>query len=313
MCLQDMRSRETRSGFTLVELLVVIAIIGILVALLLPAVQAAREAARRTECASNLKQLGLAALNYHGVYKVFPPGATWGPGAARSGMAFQVSLLPYTELGTVLEAMPDRSYSTTFPNQEVGRNVDALFICPSDGLEAIDQQAPGQNWRTSNYSGVMGGGIMEVQLMSNPSTCGHYNSDGVFYPESKIRIKDITDGTSKTLILGERTYQLRLWTRGAYFDGSPTALVCSISAKNIALPINSDTNTHCYRANETGVPCPTPWPTKFNDLFFGSRHPGGAQFVFGDGSVRFLQDNIDFQTYRRYGTRNDGLVIDDPI
>ena len=313
MCHQEVRQRTSRIGFTLVELLVVIAIIGVLVALLLPAVQAAREAARRTQCANNLKQLGLAALNYHGAHNVFPPGATWGPGAARSGMAFQVSLLPYTELDVLLESMPDRSYSTTFPNQEIGRSVDSLFICPSDGEEAIDQQAAGQNWRTSNYCGVMGGGIMEVQLMSNPATCGHYNSDGVFYPESKIRIKDITDGTSKTMLLGERTYQLRLWTRGAYYDGSPTQFVCSISAKNIALPINSDTDAYCYRANEMGVPCPSPWPTKFNDLFFGSRHAGGAQFVFGDGAVRFLPDEIDFQAYRRYGTRNDDLVIEDPI
>lgn len=297
-----------RKAFTLVELLVVIAIIGVLVGLLLPAVQAARESARRTQCTNNLKQLGLAALNFHDAKGAFPPGATWGPNAQRSGMSFLVSLLPYTELGPLLQSMPDQTYSTTFANREIGQSVNALFICPSDDGERIDEQAEGQNWRTSNYCGVMGGGIVEVQLMSNPATCGHYNSDGVFYPESSVKIKDITDGTSNTLLLGERTYQLRLWTRGAYYNGSPTQFVCSASSKNIAVPINANTNRYCYRSNESGTPCPRPWSVEFNDLFFGSRHPGGAQFVFGDGSVQFLQDDIDFQAYRRLGTRNDGLV-----
>jgi prepilin-type processing-associated H-X9-DG protein len=228
-------------------------------------------------------------------------------------MSFLVSLLPYTELGPLFDAMPDKEYSTTFANRAIGEQVDALFVCPSDGEDPVDQQAAGQNWRTSNYSGVMGGGLVEVKLMSNPSTCGHYFADGVFYPESDIKIKDITDGTSKTLLIGERTYQLRLWTKGAYYDGSPQQFLCVISAKNVAIPINADSRTYCYRTNELGAACPSPWPAKFNDLFFGSRHPSGAQFAFGDGSVRFLQEDIDWETYRRYATRNDGLVTAEPI
>jgi len=302
-----------RLGFTLVELLVVIAIIGVLVALLLPAVQAAREAARRTQCINNMKQLGIACLNYHDATKKFPPGATWGPGATKHGMAFLVSLLPYTELGPLLDSFGDRVYSTTFPNRNIGAKVDALFVCPSDGMDPLDILAVGEEWRTSNYAGVMGGGLVEVKIMSNPSTCGHYYTDGVLYPESEVRMKDITDGSSKTMLIGERTYQLRLWTKGAYYDGSPQQFVCVISAKNVAIPLNADSQSYCYRNNEFGGPCPSPWPTKFNDLYFGSRHPGGAQFVFGDGSVRFVHDSIDWNTYRRYATRNDDLAVDEPI
>ena len=194
----------------------VIAIIGILVALLLPAVQAAREAARRTQCTNNLKQLGLAALNYLDVKLHLPPGATWGPGSAKHGMSLHVSLLPYTELGPLLDSFGDKDYSTTFANRFIGEKIDSLFLCPSDGQDPIDSQSGGQDWRNSNYAGVMGGGLVKVELMSNPSTCGHYYADGVFYPESDVKMKDITDGTSKTLLIGERTYQLRLWTKGAY-------------------------------------------------------------------------------------------------
>jgi prepilin-type N-terminal cleavage/methylation domain-containing protein/prepilin-type processing-associated H-X9-DG protein len=309
----QLHNEKWRLGFTLVELLVVIAIIGVLIALLLPAVQAAREAARRSQCTNNMKQLGIAALNFHDVHKKFPPGATWGPGAAKHGMAFHVSLLPYTELGPLLDSFGDRDYSTTFANLDIGAKVDALFICPSDGQEPLDILAPTQEWRTSNYAGVMGGGLVEVKLLSNPSTCGHYYADGVFYPESAVKMKDITDGTSKTMVIGERTYQLRLWTKGAYYDGSPQQLVCVVSAKNVAIPLNSDSRTYCYRNDELGTACPSPWPAKFNDLYFGSRHPGGAQFVFGDGSVRFVQDNVDWDTYRRSATRNDDLPTGEQI
>ena len=296
-----------RYAFTLVELLVVIAIIGILIAMLLPAVQAAREAARRMQCSNNLKQWGLGLLNYHETFGKFPPGATLGPSAQKVGMGFQVALLPYLELENIDKLIHDRDYSTSFANQSVGKEIAAVFLCPSDGVEKFDTVAGFESleWRTTNYCGVMGAGQNgKVQVANNPATCGNHNLDGVLYPDSETRMQDITDGTSHTLAIGERNYQLRLWSKGGY--GDPTAFSCIYSVKNIAHPLNSDSYSYCYKVRPDGSPCPSPWPVLFNDMYFGSRHPGGANFTLADGSVQFLVDEIEWHVYCNMGSMNDG-------
>jgi len=301
----DKPSGRPLHGFTLVELLVVIAIIGILIALLLPAVQSAREAARRMACSNNLKQWGIALQNYHEAHGRFPSGADWGPGAMQIGWSFHTHLLPYLEQGAVLDQANLDDYATGFSNRKVGEKVAHVFLCPSDGQNPLDRIGLQDNleWRNTNYVGSMGAG--QNGKVSDPvnDTCGEYNLDGLFYPGSKTRIRDVTDGTSHTLAMGERIYGLRLWSKGAYGYGDagdrPTQ-ACVFASKNITHPINSDPELYCYEN------CPGPRTCVFNDLFFGSHHPGGAQFVFADGSVHFLPDDIEFLVYRNLGSINDG-------
>ena len=296
-----------RNGFTLVELLVVIAIIGILIALLLPAVQAAREAARRMHCSNNLKQWGLALLNYHEAHGHFPPGATWGPDASKIGWSGHAFLLPYLELGSTFDQMKLENYSTDFVNRTIPEETPAVFACPSDGTDQTDRIA--QTWKVewwnTNYVGVMGSGQDGKHSSGSHTSCGAYNTDGVLYPRSEVSIRDITDGTSQTLAFGERTYDLRSWVKGAYGGqpGSTPASGCVFSTKNVTYPINSDPTIYCYKDCPGGRTC------MFNDLFFGSRHPGGSQFVFADGSVQFVSESIDFQVYQDLGSRNDGNVV----
>ncbi len=289
------RRKPTTSGFTLVELLVVIAIIGILIGLLLPAVQSAREAARRMQCSNNLKQMGLALHAYHTAVGCFPPGAM----AISSGDApgLHVFLLPYLEQTAMAEQVDTAKSVYSSPNAALGRMRLAMFECPS-ASSADDQLHPDQGYYTTNYAGIMGPGIEDNDRIDlESSQCGDIHTDGIFYPLSHTRIADIRDGTSNTLALGERTYELRVWTRGAY---RTTSTACVSSTKNIVWPINSDPEKLCYNNCSSGRTC------LFNDLYFASNHPGGAQFAAADGSVHFLSEQIDMGLYQRLTTRSEG-------
>ena len=300
-CLHD-RFRRPLHGFTLVELLVVIAIIGILIALLLPAVQAAREAARRLQCGNNLKQLGLALHNYHQALGSFPPGAAWGASGHKKRIGLHVFLLPYLELQTLYEQIDRAGSVFEGVNIDLGKQSINVFLCPSDGREPIDTQSEGNNWITTNYSGVMGAGRVSRVVLEH-SHCGDYANDGAFFPYSRTRITDIRDGSSNTAAIGERTFELRGWIRGAHYVGDPKKYVCVDAAKNVSHPINSDPEDYCY------WDCPGGRACLFNDLFFGSRHPNGAQFVFADGSVHSIHDTIAWPVIQALAMVNDGEVV----
>jgi len=298
--------RARRSGFTLVELLVVIAIIGVLVALLLPAVQAAREAARRTQCSNQLKQLVLSLHNYHDTHRTFPPS-----GIPSNSLGWHVLILPFIEQSALHEQVNfnQGQYSAGTDKRGPGKNEIALnriegFLCPSSGsfeTKSAGEAIAGTNPYTTHYYGITG------PVGTNPATnqaysCinetntgwGHFCNDGTMPIATGINLSAILDGTSNTLLLGELSRNevsvLRSWVRGPYpyttsFDPAGNYATCS--AKSIQYPINSGLG-------------------RFNEYAFGSHHPGGAQFALADGSVRFLSENISLDAYRGLASRNGG-------
>lgn len=279
----------------MVELLVVIAIIGILVGLLLPAVQAAREAARRTQCTNNFKQLGLALHNYHDTFgsSKLPSGVIDQGGTSTdiSGWAWTALILPFIEMETLyddLDPGPTRP-AAAMANAEVQaamqKHYDA-FRCPSDVGLTLDER---NGWRkqprnsgittyyvsTTNYVGVNS----SSDLRYLPS-----ESSGVFAQDSGYGLRDVTDGTSNTLAVGERVaFELHTVTKygGLLFVQGVNRSVDLLRAMQSghgagAVPINDTVVTSSNHSNG-----------------FSSLHPGGAQFVLNDGSVRFLGENID--------------------
>lgn len=303
-----MHSRKFR-GFTLVELLAVITIISVLIALLLPAIQAARESARRSRCTNNLKQIGIAAQNYHAQYETFPPGAPQHQRKREISISWHVFLLPYLELSSIYEEIG--------PNQEggadnfaPGRLQISAFVCPSDSDTISDAGSP--ITQKSSYMGVGGAGKKGELLDLENKDCGDLFIDGVLYARSRTRIGDIVDGTSNTLLIGERTFRIRekpisSWMTGAYWSlGTFDAVqhMCSISTKNVVWPINADPNVYGYCSPE--VP-PGAEVMMCNDLVFGSWHAGGgANFILADGSVHFFSESIDMTVLRDLATRGGG-------
>ncbi len=295
-------------GFTLVELLVVIAIIGILIALLLPAVQAAREAARRMHCANNLKQMSLAVHNYLDANRVFPPAALWGYAQGKWGVSLHMAITPFLEEQARLDFF-DLSLSTDESgNIDQSTRMPAVYACPSDGAPFMDIFTTATPLACSHYAGIMGS--KTISSVPSGGSEGPYATDGLFYPNSRNRTKDATDGLSKSLALGERLNNLRAWSKGSAYDVNPTTELGVVSAKNVVYPINADPRKVCYARIEgqTVLNCPGGRTCLFNDLFFGSYHPGGAQFAMGDGSVHFIAETIDMPTFQALATIAGGEV-----
>jgi prepilin-type N-terminal cleavage/methylation domain-containing protein/prepilin-type processing-associated H-X9-DG protein len=302
-------------GFTFVELLVVIAIIAVLIGLLVPAVQKLREAANRTSCQSNLKQLSLAAHHHHDARGKFPVGARFavdrGGGCWANGTNVWVELLPFFEQDNLYKKW---DYYDNRNNLAGGRNattaqVIQILICPSDPLpEPVYQFPSGEFYGLSTYGG--NAGRRSVSTASSPRTL-----DGIFFLDRSVRLADISDGTSNTFLFGERftvdpEFDSRtsvvwpgvgpLWRWGRWANVLSPGAGASVTLST-PVPIN-------YRVPPEGD------LSAFQDRVcaFGSGHPGGANFAFADGSVRFVSHSIPLLTLQALSTRAGGEVVNVP-
>jgi prepilin-type N-terminal cleavage/methylation domain-containing protein len=324
---------KLRTGFTLVELLVVIAIIGILVALLLPAVQAAREAGRRSQCTNNMKQIALALHNFADVRKGLPPGAQDTP--EWSGVGWKVYVLPYLEQDHVYSQLDLKlSFSGsnvppagTNPNKILLKYLVPAFECPSSALESFptDQGNP-NGMQVHDYIGISGGTPDPIGRSGPSSVCaGSYGSimarTGLLVPNEITSFAACTDGLSNTLMVGEQsgrvgTTDMRSryhggWV-GAAFDA--TAAGPKPMSQWDACPPSGGDVWHCaitvvrYAINSKSLSAGANAPYQANTIL-NSFHPGGINGALGDGSVRFISDTIDFQTLLKVAVRDDGQVI----
>jgi prepilin-type N-terminal cleavage/methylation domain-containing protein/prepilin-type processing-associated H-X9-DG protein len=294
-----MKRQNCRRAFTLIELLVVIAIIAVLIGLLVPAVQTVREAASRTQCQNNLKQIGLALHSYHDRMKVFPPGffsrvdpqdIDLGP-----GWGWAAYLLDDVEQGTLKRQI---NFALDIgDNANSGARVQSLpvYLCPSDNPPLTSTPAHvNASLAFANYVGVYG---------SEEITEDHGGGDGIFYRNSRTRIRDITDGTSNTLMVGERS------SRVAYSSWTG-ALTGSEVVPNLPTEYGNGSSAvlclgHIGYAEDGHTP-----NNPLNRVEdFSSRHAGGVNFVFADGSVRFIRDSINPVVWHALGTRAGGEVI----
>ncbi len=298
-----MKSRS-RVGFTLVELLVVITIIGILIALLLPAVQAAREAARRSQCTNNLKQIGLAMQNYHDVFQCFPSGFIRQAGAAdnEGHWAWNALLLPYVEQTSLHEQLRvgDIPVSTAMLTNNLRTAMQAPIEgirCPSSaGQPTIHDEAG----RRIQASGGPESGLAVTNYIACNNSYGLKNDGGtdpgsqalgVFYRHSRVSFRDLTDGSSSVILVGERAYvidSVKAFAGDMYAARDFNATGPAISADGSA----SNQGLIAIFGGGAAVINATP-DSGQNRIAFSSNHPGGANFCFADGSVHFLSETID--------------------
>ena len=293
--------RNTRTGFTLVELLVVIAIIGILIALLLPAVQAAREAARRMQCTNNLKQIGLGLHNYHSTYNRFPPGTSDPPGNVYLGWCWSATILPYIEGGLTHDQI-DFSLRWTDPACAVARaTLFPFYQCPSAPQNQILPDNLYNSGET-NYGNIathcetLNYGSGATYRQNESETCAPLGRDavslGTIFFHSDTSIRDIADGTSKTLLVGE-------------CDVEPES-----SAPVGKLWVSSNHLTIYWGINYED-PSIADLNRKGGRIF--SYHSGGANFLFADGHVTFLEEDIDQDVLKALFTRNGGLGVSEVV
>ena len=298
------------------ELLTVIAILAVLTALLLPAVQAAREAARRAQCGSHLRQIGLALQNYHAAQQRFPIGSGDSPAPRVLSLGWHAAILPHLEETPLFErAIGDGMHAAS---GELGYHEVAVYACPSD--YQVTSTSTVRNTFNARYIGLAGavppqGGVSDDEYQPYAgSDCGELFRNGILIPQlpgeqhpPAIASRHITDGTSHTMIVGERTYGLEAWSWGSEWLGHPrrpATGVCTYSSKNVQWPINSVRRW----VFDVDVEDASLKVVTTNDLFFGSRHPGGAMFAAADGHVRFVSDTVNFEAFRGLAVRNDGIV-----
>jgi prepilin-type N-terminal cleavage/methylation domain-containing protein/prepilin-type processing-associated H-X9-DG protein len=323
--------RRNRRGFTLVELLVVIAIIGILVALLLPAVQAAREAARRMSCGNNLKQIGLALHNYHDTFGSFPPGAIHPGGMTSDSWSIHARLLPFLEQEN-LQDLIDWQLPYGAQGEVTQTRVDT-YLCPSD---PGDRERP--DGAIAHYP-VTYGANMGTWFIFDPNS--QSGGDGLVYPNSRTGLRDVLDGTSTTLAFAE----VKAWNPYLRDGGNPGASNAPLPAADGITglggnfkPNSGHTEWVDGRVHQTGftgtftpnalVPHTTAgeaYDVDFNSSREGktanqltyaavtsrSYHPGGVQVALADGSARFVSEDIQLTTWRALITRAGGDVVAD--
>ena len=341
--------RPRPGGFTLIELLVVIAIIAVLIALLLPAVQSAREAARRSQCVNNLKQIGLGLHNYESAQNVFPPGyvssfnkndydacdddAENGPSIDYgSGWAWASMILPQMEQGPLFNSINFNLSVAYAANNTCSLAVLNVHLCPSDSGPATipvfadppDPAQPGSFTASNivdtvsrgNYVGMYGLGEVCANSGGNDVANNNGTNDplgihnGMFYRNSRTAIAEVTDGTSNTIAVGERSHNLSYvtWTarsingwlgvtrgiEGGTDQFNPSPEECWVQVLGPA-------------GLEDGARTINQPVAHVEDYW--SRHPGGANFLFADGSVHFLKSSISAVSWRALATRNGGEVI----
>jgi len=280
-----MRCRSGHAGFSLIELLVVIAVIAVLIALLVPAVQKVRDAAARTQCQNNIRQLGIGLQAHHDVHRRFPPG-----GSTAGNLSYVCYLLPFIEQESIYRQMNRAVHFNQGTNGQFLVSRIPILQCPSApqtfsailGIESYKlQPAP-----TLHYIGNMGplGGVYPF----SKTLQGGFASDGVLFRNSQVKITSITDGTSNTILLGEMswnqtqaTHGYRAWMRGCGIEDC-------VSSRNIA---NSFRST------------PYNGVDNFNNVSFGSEHSGGATLLFCDASTRFIREDVSLTVLMNAASR----------
>ncbi len=326
--------KKRNRGFTLIELLVVIAIIAILIALLLPAVQQAREAARRTQCKNNLKQFGLAMHNYHDVFNMFPLGVStkWSAGGTPTSNFYanaNSALLPYFEESNLKNLYNDsKPWEQQTPT--VAKTIVSAFICPSNAadqivnLPALAGFPIGPDLAITTYlynKGSHGGWCI------NPNTMG--NRIGMFDTNLKTGMRDLTDGSSNTIAMGEGATGSQFPVcegQGCFTPSTPKTnisqawivaqpnstafkpafgVIGSIFGCSMDL-INKKPATETFVNDGAVSNCNDPSHVTSN---YRSYHVGGAQFLLGDGSARLISENIDRNTFNSLSTRGGGEVV----
>lgn len=283
-------------GFTLIELLVVIAIIAILIALLLPAVQQAREAARRSTCKNNLKQIGIALHNYHDVARSFPPGSLFGD----DEYGWACMILPYIEQANIYNQLDLTGQAPDVPivlQAGVTDQIIPIYLCPSNSMSlthspirtgAGDGGGDLGGHARNDYSGSLGTG--------GGSVTGMFGK--IKDTLSPTKIRDVLDGTSNTIAVGEAYTQFMREISG------PTH--ANVGDFKVWVGTN---NQHQNIVAEAG---PAHVLNGTRDDSFASQHVGGAQFLFADGSVSFISENIDMVTFGKLADKADGQVVEKP-
>ena len=306
------------SAFTLIELLVVIAIIGILIALLLPAVQAAREEARRIKCSNNLKQIALGVLNYENQFGTFPisiPQDECGDSSYQgSGMSWMVGILPFVEEQWRFDALNldgrvrEGRGILNAENREIIRKTIPLYLCPSDSSGGLIRNdvwyyVSGVPFSTMNYAGVLGPHTVEAYGTSTFGGLTYCNNmcvrklrscTGCFWRHTclaPVTLTSFRDGTSNTIIVGEVVPEIDPFKVWALANGSHSFT---------SIPLN-----YVEPANVGKWAYP-------DHMGFHSRHSGGAHFACADGHVSFISETIDHEVYRGLSTRRGGEVVQPP-
>jgi prepilin-type N-terminal cleavage/methylation domain-containing protein/prepilin-type processing-associated H-X9-DG protein len=324
-------SRRSRPlGFTLVELLVVIAIIGVLVALLLPAVQAARESARRTQCSNNLKQIGLALHNYEDTFKSLPFGNNYNaPAATRMAPSWCAAILPQMEQKNLYEAFDFNQELNSARNLPFMQTRVAAYTCPSDDasrtgmcdgrctsvptlqpVRALGMWYPGSLgpananpcvFCTSQTPGESNFCCMQVGVTASTPFGDGGTSPGVFHrARNTVRFAEVTDGLSNTIVAGESlpTMNMHLSAFGRNMSMCVTNIPLNLFATQAEMPLASMTDSQRHSANPAN-----------RMQGFKSRHPRAVQFAMCDGSVRVVQQTIDYRIICGLGTRGGGETV----